>query len=507
MSIFPEEFIRIAATGSNPRTKASVEQSRFPLLKNWKSDDIPEQELLISIAAYALQNQAGYIPATCPDNLLAKAQLSEKQACNITAQQHLKLMLNHVHEELLPYWIDEIHKHDQRIPDEMLPSMLDYGSKRPTDYELLRKAVGERGYWLVQQANNSNWDKILQEGDDEAISENHYTAWEGYFRRMRRDDPVRALNILRPHWDELDTLMQMALLRAMHEGLNEHDADFLWKLFEEETTRFTAARCLLQIEDSEFAIKARENIGKLLSLISVGHRDQPAVDFTWSHTFEGHPLQINRQTANKLCHIMGYEFNPELMLMLLPLSYWYETYDVMPELLVSAAGNSTRPSVFYRIWTNMAIQEEDSDFLFALVMNVERHAVSSLVKHLSQSQLIEAATHWLRKKPLFSLQHNTIALLDVINTTWSEELAEIFLDSLEACFRQIPHPMLDENMRGTLKHYARLLPLSASAHFEQVLRINKQGDLNESEIGELNGIIDIIRFRTEMLEAIQAGRK
>jgi|GEM_PF-4574993 len=508
MSIFPDELIRIAATGSSPRTKATVEQSKFPLLEKWQpEDDQPERDLLVSIAAYGLQRQAGYVPEARFDNLPPKVEITENHACTITAQQHLKLMLNRVHEELLPHWIDEVHKHGQHIPYEMLPSVLDYGAKKSNHHDLLKNALGGRGQWLAQQAKNTAWEWILQEDEFQLEHESHYTAWENHFRRMRQRDPVKALDVLSQHWLGLDSLMRMALLRAMSDGLNENDANFLWTLFEEETTRFTAARWLLQIEGTEFSIQARHNISKLLSVIKEGEVEDWVVDFTWSHSFNGHPMQTRREEATELCKIMGYEFNPELMLMLLPLSYWYETYDITPEQLVMAAQNSSRPSVFYRIWTNMAIQEPDSDFLFSLVMNVERHAGLSLVNHLTQEQLIQAATHWLQKKSIFSLQHNAAALLNAIQETWSIDLAETFLDSLEQCFSRIPRPLLDTNMRQTLKQYARLLPLEVDSRFEKVLHINERGDLSEAETEQLNGIIDIVKFRAEMIEAIQDGAR
>ena len=507
MPIFPEELIRMAATGSSPRAKASIDQKLFPLLKDRDKDETPERELLLNIASYGLQNQAGYIPDKRFEKLPSKAEISEKHACNITARHHLTLMLNHIHEELLPCWLGEIHKYNQRIPDEMLPPMLDYGANQADkyNYALLREAIGERGRWLARQANNPAWDWVLQEETQETISDNHYAAWENHFRRMRQDDPVRALNILRSYWQELDSLMQMALLRVMYIGINEDDADFLWDLFEEEISRFTAARWLIQIPETEFAIQARENIGKLIAMIEVGHRNQPVVDFTWSSTFDGHPLQIKRDEANQLCDILGYDFNPELMLKLLPLSYWYETYHVTPDELILAARNGTRPSIFYRTWATMAIQDSDSDFLFALAMNVEKYAGLSFFEYLSQSQLIEAATHWLKKKPVFSLQHNAVKILDAITITWSEELAEVFQDSLQACFREFPRPLLEKNIRQALKRYARLLPLSVDKRFETVLQVNKRGDLSDAETEQLNGIISIIQFRSEMIEAIKAG--
>ncbi len=507
MSIFPEELIRIAATGINPRSKAIIEQEIFPLLKNRSHDKSLEYDFLLSIAAYGLQNQAGFIADKRSEKLPPEAEISEKHACNVTARQHLTLMLNHIHEELLPYWIAEIDNYEQRIPDEMLPSVLDYGANQQDNYPLLRKAIGERGQWLAQQANNPAWDWISQEETQSSVNESHYAAWGKFFKRMRREEPVRALNILRSYWHELDSLMQVALLRVMYVGLNENDAEFLWDLFDDEVSRFTAARWLIQIHDSEFSIQARENISKLIAMIEVGHRNQPVVDFTWSSTFDGHPLQIKREKANELCDILGYDFNPELMLMLLPLSYWYETYQVTADELVLAAHNGTRPSVFHRIWTNMAIQDSDSDFLFAFVMNVERHSGLSIVNHLKPVQLMEAATHWLKKKPVFSLQHNAVALLDAITITWSDELAEVFLDSLEACFRDFSRPLLENDIRELLKKYARLLPLSVDKRFEAVLQINKRGSLSEAEFEQLNGIISIIQFRAEMIEAIKAGIK
>ncbi|MEO1290187.1 MAG: DUF5691 domain-containing protein, partial [Chloroflexota bacterium] len=465
----------------------------------------PERDLLLAIAGHSLQQQAGYVPSQTLDPLPLPASLSERPACNVTAQQHLKLMLNHSHEQLLPYWLDALHNHQQRIPNEMLPAILNYGRKQADHHHLLRNAIGERGQWLAQASNNKFWKWILQNEPDLKDSENGYIAWENYFKRLRQQDPHYALQVIEAYWEKIDIYMQMAIMRSMQLDLNPEDEGFLMRTLQNPLLKDLVAGWLIELETSEFSRIARQQIGQILHLAPIGKDDTWVVDFTWTKTFEGHPAHISKSQAVELCQIMGYQFEPEIILEILPLSYWYDRYDVSPEILIQAASQASRPSIFYRIWANSAIQVSDGDFLFALAMTVKEHPNISFVKHLTQAQLIEAATYWLRSNPIFSLDHNATILLGAIETIWSHTLTEVFLDSLKAFFEKVARPLLESDIRETLKQYARLIPLDFVQRFEEVLHIASRDELSDTEIEQLNGIIDIMHFRISMMQAIKAG--
>lgn len=491
MTPFSEKFVGMAMRGTQKGASSS-------------DDDQYEHHLLLSVGIDGLGQRAGYIPAIISAPLPPQVPPADSKACSLNSQQHLKVMLNPVQDNLLPDWIDALYEHQQHIPSEMLPTVLEYGNQQTRHQQLLRSKLDERGRWLARISNKTEWHWLLRDDPPEQ-RDGVYIAWGKHFKRMRQRDPIHALDIIETHWDDLNLLMQMSILNAMDVGLNSHDTDFLMRSLPNKVKGFTAGRLLLNIEDSDFSNVVYDRIRQLLILMPIGDDGEWVIDFTWSATFKGHPAYISYEQAKELCHIMGHHFAPEDILKMIPLSYWYETYNISPETLVISAENSTRPSTFFRMWSESAIKRSDRDFLFALIMRVKRHADPSLMAQLTQAQLMQAAIHWLKQDPIFSVKHNAVNLLRSVHQTWSIDLATVFLTSLKNCFTRLEHPLLDTDIWQLLQIYARSLPLEASQAFEDVLNTNQHDALSKAEKKLRDTIMTIVRFRADMLKAIKAG--
>lgn len=504
MPRLPDSLVRIAATGSNPSTKTALAQERSVLLSADRQS--PERDLLLTVAAHALQSQAGYVPEQTHDDLIAPPEKSAKVPCSLSAQYHLMLMLNGLHDNLLPMWFEKLEQHQQTIPHEMIPTLLNYGARKRKLAPIIRQALGERGRWIVEQSDNRRWKWFTSEGKSQKQSyDNRFTLKTRLLQQMRQDNLQQAIESVMAQWHELDSLSLIAIMSAIEDKAHAEDVPFLMQCLQDDALREIAIKILFQIEDSDNLGIAGQNIKKLIVLKQVNNPEDWVIDFASAVTFEGHPEQLSLEDQNEISILMGYQFSPEAILMMLPLAYWYQAYDVTAEILITAAGNSSRPEVFYRIWERLAVDTEDTEFLYQLMLNVEHYTTPKLMKHLSQEQLMRLAVMRLNKSPIFSVDHAVINILKVIRTVWTDDLTASFLTCLENAFRGIPRPMLDKQMRNELLQYAEWIPLSAYSYFESILHMNQRGDLSEAETEEINGIMSIIKFRDEIINAIHLG--
>lgn len=502
MVTLPKQLVRLATIGTSSQTDATLSETLLPINEQDNATNPIERSLLRTVGAYGLQQQAGYLPSQTSKGSGSQVPISDAKPCSATAGQHLILMLNGRHQELLPTWFQLLADNQQHIPYELLPALLDFGAKKKIYKTLLRPIIKQRGRWLTHQVNNTKWQWVLQNKSAVKVYAADYAAWSDHFVYLREVDANHALTILQRYWDDLDLLMKMSLLGQMHIGLNPHDTDFLIQLLDNPLTQPEAVKLLLMLKTSDFALAFFEEAKQLFSLKQDAHTGEWVVNLTWSIRRDA---QGNKDEQSAYSTIMGYQFRRDNILSFLPLSYWYETYQVTPDILIQAAKNSTQPTTFFWAWRDKAIETSDNDFLFALAMRAEHYTGSPIVDHLTDAQLTNAAIHWLTQKPIFALDHPAIPLLGALQVVWHDDLAQAFLISLKAQFCISNRPLLLADMRKYLKQYAIYLPLSVTDQLEAVLHINSHGILSDTEIEEVNGIIDIMTFRAEMMLAIQNG--
>ena len=114
MVTLPEDLRRLALIGTSSRPP-TTSPNQF------------EKDLLLTVATYGLKQQAGYLPNTLSNMSLSQVPLEQGQPCSVKASKHLLLMLNGRHQALLPTWFQLLQDHQQHIPYELLPSLLDFG--------------------------------------------------------------------------------------------------------------------------------------------------------------------------------------------------------------------------------------------------------------------------------------------------------------------------------------------------------------------------------------------
>lgn len=504
MPSFPDELVRIAASGSNPRNKESLKQVTFSLLQGQGIDENMERAVLLSAAAYSLQQQAGYQPPKIDAPLPSTAEIDERIPCSHTAQQHLTLMLNGIHRNLLPQWLTLLNQHGQCIPHELMPNFLKLGVRKKELRDILIKVIAPRGVWLAEEMEITPWNWVLPL-DRVQQKKSEYSLWVDDFKQAREADPIAALEQLKAEWDDLNVLQKNFVIPAMRPTLGMYDVPFLVDLLKT-NLRPLAENLLMKLPESQFAQEAYEALNQVVVMKQMGDNKQWVIDFAWSWVFEGQPEQMKYYQARNLSRVMGYQCHPELLMMITPLSYWYERYNVDATTLISAASRSdNHSSLFYTIWMKQAIETQDIEFIKSLLIFLAHHGFHAIRTCLDQEQLEDIAQHWFEQVPTFTLDHPTIPILTGIGDVWSDKLADCFLDSLGKGLKHIARPTLKKKWRGLLEVYATRLPLNATERFEQVLHTSKRDDLSESESDVINGIMDIMKFRADMVAAIQSA--
>lgn len=502
MATLPENLVRVAATGINANTKSVLAQDTT-VFSN--TSNTAERNLLLTVATHAIQQQAGYIPETVSSPLPTASADDAKITCSLKAQHHLILMINGLHDNLLPLWFEKIEANNQTIPYEMIPTLLDYGARKRKLAPFIRQTLGERGIWLVENTDNRRWRWFTAENKKSRIVENRYEISSKQFKELRELDPETALKSLIESWSELDAIMKPMLIMSLEDKLSKDDIPFLLTCLDHDMTREIAFKLLLKLDETGLKEEVQEKIEELIILKQGYSDDTWVINLVESKLHAGHPLYLTPPTEEKDHKIRGYSFAPEAILMMLPLSYWYETYSATAENLITAASNSSRPEVFYRVWEGIAINENDTNFLHQLMRQVPHYSTPKLMNHLSPEQLMQLATERLNTKPIFAVDHSAVKILKTIKKIWNKDLTNSFLNSLQNAFKSIPRPMLDKKMREELLKYAEWIPLSSYNHFEKVIHTNARGDLSEAETEQINGIMSIIKFRVELLDAIETG--
>ncbi len=118
------------------------------LLSRLDPDD-RESALLRAAGVMALWRRAGQIPACDERPLPPPCEADSVPCCGSLASQHLALMLQGHHAELLLEWLKTLGAAGRRVPEELLPALLEAGAARIGLRPALLPVLGRRGRWLA----------------------------------------------------------------------------------------------------------------------------------------------------------------------------------------------------------------------------------------------------------------------------------------------------------------------------------------------------------------------
>ena len=236
-----------------------------------------EEKLLLRCAMAAAYASAAYLPpmeaVPEPDKSLPDA----RAACSENAAQLLKTALTMQCPEIALEWLTLAGPRNTRPPDRLLPALLVMGTQKKFGRQVIRAAAGPLGVWLA--GKNRMWAWALVDESESGAPDAKYmdvSAWEegrldercDFLRRLRRDDPARALDLLQTGLDAEKAANRSMLIRVLEHDLSEGDEAFLEARLTDKSLEVKRAvgELLSRLPSSAFSRRMSERLAAAVSL-------------------------------------------------------------------------------------------------------------------------------------------------------------------------------------------------------------------------------------------------
>ena len=156
-----QAFTKLAALGTQHGMLRSQE-SGFAVngLVRQLDSDREVARLLLTVASERLRQKAGYCPEKLPIITILNAcqKLSSRTLRDKEAIDHLKRMVIEREWDLvLPEWCLYLALSGQHAPEELIPDLLNYGTKVEVTQEFLMLVMGDRARWMAEALECEDW--------------------------------------------------------------------------------------------------------------------------------------------------------------------------------------------------------------------------------------------------------------------------------------------------------------------------------------------------------------
>lgn len=405
-----------------------------PLLNQLDPAD-RERSLLSAAGMITLWQKAGYQPPTDPQPLPAPGEPERLPRCRALASQHLALMLQGQHENVLPEWLAALAEAGQRATEEHLPALLELGRTQTNLRLLILPVLGQRGRWLAGQ--NPAWHYAAAESDETVWQTGSHDERLFLLQQLRRGNPDRAHELLARTWSEETAKIRAAYLSAFVAGLSMADEPFLEKLLDDRSqeVRRTAADLLARLDGSNLVQRVIERAGALLTFEpgKLLRKDRLHVTLpeSWDEMMRRDGIEPKPPAG--LDGIGEKAWQLQQLIGILPPGYWSQAWHKSATEIIRASHKHEWQSVMLGGWSLAAQRHRDAEWAEALLSAGVKpdESLVGLLDTLSPARR-EAYILGLLNSERDSLHDNslTLAALRYNHHPWSAELSRLVLDKV-----------------------------------------------------------------------------
>lgn len=472
-------------------------------------EQTPERMLLAVAGAVALYQRVGTLPGRDDREVPASAEPDNQRLCSVRAAQQLEVMLAGTHAGALPEWLRAAGERELRVPEYLLPELLQAGRQDRALREPILAVAGRRGRWLAAQ--NREWNYL-------AIADEEDTAWETGSRtarqlilgRIRATDPERARAMLAETWAQEPADDRAAFLATFRQGVSLEDEPFLEAALDDrsKTVRQTAADLLSRLPGSAFRIRMWERVEPLVSmgssggLLGIGRTVRIEVrlpdECDKAMLRDGIEAKLpahDRRFGEKAWWLVQ-------MLSAVPPGSWSQAAKARAGEVLEAALKTEWKDLLVTAWVTAAERAGDVDWAEALLSlgNTRAGAQEGLVELLPPARREALAIKLLAEGPkALDGQHPAMQVLLRCRHAWSDELSRAVLD--QARKRMTGQTTYDWSLGSALPDFGLYirpaLADEAAAGWPEL-------DASRSYLTErVERLTSLLHFRKEMLEEIQ----
>lgn len=513
--ILPKPWIKAALVGTDsaPITHGDW-PARVPLVAHQDDTSDPAQ-LLLSAGITGIWRQAGECPPQILGTSASPCATDARSVISTQASKHLQIILSEKIKGILPEWLRALKAANKRLPDELIPKLLDYGSCVVGYRPLILDVLSERGIWLYEQTGRERWtwideytmyDHLVQEQPLALTrsSLNHIA-----MQQLRHRDPDYARELLQAQWSSLSTRLQRQLLLTLNINLSLNDEPYLESLLNNAEVRDFAARLLASMAQSRFSQEAHERAPHFVTMEQCYKDAPPMMCFVWSGETPETRKQIMRSHAESWLTICDVRWLPRKIISYVHPQFWCDHFNLTRHELIAAVrrGPSTNTFLDALAWSASTCGDDECAFL--LMSETRSGEIGDflrrrLIEVLTPQQCEAVAQHWFaRMEDGFYIGHPAMQMIQHMDTVWSETLSHQFIEIVRTAFSKQHKPIKHKILYRLLQVAAdRIAPSTFDVMCDALEEIAH--DSERQDLKTLDGVHALVAFRVAMLDAIQA---
>ncbi|MBA3531887.1 MAG: hypothetical protein H0T73_08210 [Ardenticatenales bacterium] len=457
----------------------------------------PERALLGAAALLYLYQQSGQLPRTQGGDLPEPCGTETLPRCRPGATHYLSMMVEGQHQDLLPEWLTTTALLEQRVPEELLPGLLEMGRKRSELREAIVPVIGQRGRWLAAQ--NQCWEYAAEFAEEASLWQ---TSKRGtrllMIQQIRSHTPEHARQLLQSTWNEDSPEDRASFMETFTVGLSMEDEPFLENALTDtrKEVRQAAATLLAQLPASRLVQRMMERAKQFIRF------DQDHIEVALPEERDAAMIQdgIEELNASYGSSNLGEKsWWLRQILQVIPPAYWVERWKMAPTVLVGQLEmEETREwkELFLEAWSAATLIHEDAEWAEAILTKhpTKTHLLDIMPPAQREAfllRLLEAAGDTPYRNPAI------LPLLMQYQRSWSPELTRAVLIGLGKYFSSNDTSIYWQ-LHSALKEFARRMAPSFVAEAESILlpEVQKTPAWRRS----FDEFLTVLQFRHQMLK-------
>ena len=338
--------------------------------------------------------------------------------------------------QYLPEWLELAAAANRRLPEELLPLLLEWGESNPSQIDLVLPVLGERGRWLARQAPWAERTRAAVyiealglEQAGEAWQTESRAVREQLLRRLRLADPAAGRALVESTWKEDSADERAAFLEALKLSLSAADEPFVETALDDraKSVRAAAAGLLACLDGSRLVQRQAARAlaclqwkpGSLLhkAKIEVALPETCEKDMLRDGIEPKRAVKNRGEKADWLVQILS----------AVPPGLWSRQWGKTPAELLEIAAEGDWKEVLLEGWTAAALRHADPEWAEALVRHNPRRPDLLLALPPGRREAFLLAR--ITAQPAEGLD-----LLFQLHAPWGAELTRLCLKHLRGYF-------------------------------------------------------------------------
>lgn len=247
----------VAATHSDPQLAALLQQQK---------DQNREDALLTAATLISSYEHSGMVAATAGELSLAPGPQDERPRCGSGAASYLRRILGGQFLFLLPEFLSMAHMTKKRVPEELLPELLETARKDSSIRAAVAAVIGHRGEWLARL--NPDWNFIGAQIKPEQWEAGTRADRLALLRQLRQTTPQQAVALLQSTWATDAPEDRAVFIAELQYALTMEDEPFLEAALDDrrKEVRKQAAELLMRPPQSALVQRMWQRVSPLLRM-------------------------------------------------------------------------------------------------------------------------------------------------------------------------------------------------------------------------------------------------